>query len=664
MWVYKQFDTYNLWNTFTRLQSLENVAFNVVNKGHFDGQQGEVPVSIINNTVYTKVDGVDVELFENKTTLPVNVAFELWAKRNIKPVPEVKILNNLGVDIAANTVIWDYKRDAPAHISTIGVCSMTDIAKKPTETICAPLTVFFDGRVDGQVDLFRNARNGVLITEGSVKGLQPSVGPKQASLNGVTLIGEAVKTQFNYYKKVDGVVQQLPETYFTQSRNLQEFKPRSQMEIDFLELAMDEFIERYKLEGYAFEHIVYGDFSHSQLGGLHLLIGLAKRFKESPFELEDFIPMDSTVKNYFITDAQTGSSKCVCSVIDLLLDDFVEIIKSQDLSVVSKVVKVTIDYTEISFMLWCKDGHVETFYPKLQSSQAWQPGVAMPNLYKMQRMLLEKCDLQNYGDSATLPKGIMMNVAKYTQLCQYLNTLTLAVPYNMRVIHFGAGSDKGVAPGTAVLRQWLPTGTLLVDSDLNDFVSDADSTLIGDCAIVHTANKWDLIISDMYDPKTKNVTKENDSKEGFFIYICGFIQQKLALGGSVAIKITEHSWNADLYKLMGHFAWWTAFVTNVNASSSEAFLIGCNYLGKPREQIDGYVMHANYIFWRNTNPIQLSSYSLFDMSKFPLKLRGTAVMSLKEGQINDMILSLLSKGRLIIRENNRVVISSDVLVNN
>lgn len=55
---------------------------------------------------------------------------------------------------------------------------------------------------------------------------------------------------------------------------------------------------------------------------------------------------------------------------------------------------------------------------------------------------------------------------------------------------------------------------------------------------------------------------------------------------------------------------------------------------------------------------------LFDMSKFPLKLRGTAVMSLKEGQINDMILSLLSKGRLIIRENNRVVISSDVLVNN
>lgn len=436
------------------------------------------------------------------------------------------------------------------------------------------------------------------------------------------------------------------------------------MEIDFLELAMDEFIERYKLEGYAFEHIVYGDFSHSQLGGLHLLIGLAKRFKESPFELEDFIPMDSTVKNYFITDAQTGSSKCVCSVIDLLLDDFVEIIKSQDLSVVSKVVKVTIDYTEISFMLWCKDGHVETFYPKLQSSQAWQPGVAMPNLYKMQRMLLEKCDLQNYGDSATLPKGIMMNVAKYTQLCQYLNTLTLAVPYNMRVIHFGAGSDKGVAPGTAVLRQWLPTGTLLVDSDLNDFVSDADSTLIGDCATVHTANKWDLIISDMYDPKTKNVTKENDSKEGFFTYICGFIQQKLALGGSVAIKITEHSWNADLYKIMGHFAWWTAFVTNVNASSSEAFLIGCNYLGKPREQIDGYVMHANYIFWRNTNPIQLSSYSLFDMSKFPLKLRGTAVMSLKEGQINDMILSLLSKGRLIIRENNRVVISSDVLVNN
>nr|BDD37175.1 ORF1ab [Sarbecovirus sp.] len=664
LWIYKQFDTYNLWNTFTRLQSLENVAYNVVNKGHYDGQQGETPVSIVNNTVYTKVDGVDVEIFENKTTLPVNVAFELWAKRNIKPVPEIKILNNLGVDIAANTVIWDYKRNAPAHMSTIGVCSMTDIAKKPTESACSTLNILFDGRVEGQVDLFRNARNGVLITEGAVKGLTPSKGPAQASINGVTLIGEAVKTQFNYFKKVDGVVQQLPETYFTQSRNLEDFKPRTQMERDFLELAMDEFIQRYKLEGYAFEHIVYGDFSHGQLGGLHLLIGLTKRSQESPLKLEDFIPIDSTVKNYFITDAQTGSSKCVCSVIDLLLDDFVEIIKFQDLSVVSKVVKVIIDYTEVSFMLWCKDGHVETFYPKLQASQAWQPGVAMPNLYKMQRMLIEKCDLQNYGESVVLPKGIMMNVAKYTQLCQYMNTLTIAVPYNMRVIHFGAGSDKGVAPGTAVLRQWLPTGTLLVDSDLNDFVSDADSTLIGDCATVHTANKWDLIISDMYDPKTKSVGKENDSKEGFFTYICGFIKQKLSLGGSVAIKITEHSWSADLYKLMGHFAWWTAFVTNVNASSSEAFLIGINYMGKPQEQIDGYVMHANYIFWRNTNPIQLSSYSLFDMSKFPLKLRGTAVMSLKESQINDMIYSLLQKGRLIIRENNRIVVSSDVLVTN
>ncbi|QVN46567.1 ORF1ab protein [Bat SARS-like coronavirus Khosta-1] len=664
LWIYKQFDTYNLWNTFTRLQSLENVAYNVVNKGHFDGQAGEIPVSIINNTVYTKVDGVDVEIFENKTTLPVNVAFELWAKRNIKPVPEIKILNNLGVDVAANTVIWDYKRESPAYISTIGVCTLTDIAKKPTENACSSLTVFFDGRVDGQVDSFRNARNGVLITEGSVKGLKPSKGPPQASLNGVTLIGESVKTQFNYFKKVDGVVQQLPETYFTQSRSLDDFKPRSQMEVDFLQLAMDEFIERYKLEGYAFEHIVYGDFSHGQLGGLHLMIGLAKRSLESPLKLEDFIPIDSTVKNYFVTDAQTGSSKCVCSVIDLLLDDFVEIIKSQDLSVVSKVVKVTIDYAEISFMLWCKDGHVETFYPKLQANQTWQPGVAMPNLYKMQRMLLDKCDLHNYGENAVIPKGIMMNVAKYTQLCQYLNTLTIAVPYNMRVIHFGAGSDKGVAPGSAVLKQWLPVGTLLVDSDINDFVSDADSTLIGDCSTVYTANKWDLIISDMYDPKTKHILKENDSKEGFFTYLCGFIKQKLALGGSVAIKITEHSWNADLYKLMGHFSWWTAFVTNVNASSSEAFLIGVNYLGKQKESIDGHTMHANYIFWRNTNPIQLSSYSLFDMSKFPLKLRGTAVMSLKDNQINDMIYSLLEKGRLIIRENNRVVVSSDVLVNN
>nr|YP_009944353.1 nsp16 [Pipistrellus bat coronavirus HKU5] len=293
----------------------------------------------------------------------------------------------------------------------------------------------------------------------------------------------------------------------------------------------------------------------------------------------------------------------------------------------------------------------------------WKPGLAMPSLFKVQNSNLEPCMLPNYKQSIPMPQGVHMNIAKYMQLCQYLNTCTIAVPANMRVMHFGAGSDKGVAPGSSVLRQWLPTDAILIDNDLNEYVSDADITLFGDCVTVRVGQQVDLLISDMYDPSTKVVGETNEAKALFFVYLCNFIKNNLALGGSVAIKITEHSWSAELYELMGRFAWWTVFCTNANASSSEGFLIGINYLGELKEVIDGNVMHANYIFWRNTTLMNLSTYSLFDLSRFPLKLKGTPVLQLKESQINELVISLLSQGKLIIRDNDTLSVSTDVLVN-
>lgn len=304
-----------------------------------------------------------------------------------------------------------------------------------------------------------------------------------------------------------------------------------------------------------------------------------------------------------------------------------------------------------------------TFYPRLQAASDWKPGYTMPVLYKYLNSSMERVDLWNYGKAIPLPMGCMMNVAKYTQLCQYLNTTTLAVPANMRVLHLGAGSDKGVAPGSAVLRQWLPAGTILVDNDLNPFVSDSVATYFGDCVTLPFDCQWDLIISDMYDPITKNIGEYNVSKDGFFTYICHLIRSKLALGGSVAIKITEFSWNAELYSLMGKFAFWTVFCANANASSSEGFLVGINYLGKSKVEIDGNVMHANYLFWRNSQMWNGGSYSLFDMTKFPLKLAGTAVVNLKADQINDMVYSLIEKGKLLVRDTNKECFTGDSLVN-
>nr|QGA70701.1 replicase polyprotein 1ab [Erinaceus hedgehog coronavirus HKU31] len=660
LWCYKTFDIYNLWSSFTKVQGLENIAFNVVKHGHFKSVEGELPVAVVNDKIFTKSGVNDVCVFENKTNLPTNIAFELYAKRAVRSHPDFKLLKNLQVDVCYKHVLWEYERGNIYGTATIGVCKYTDIDINPALNVC------FDVRDQGSLEKFLTFPNGTLISDRKIKNYPCIVGPDYAYFNGAIIRdSDTVKqpVKFYIYKKLNGEFLQFNDSIYTRGRSCSDFEPCTDMEKDFLSLESDVFIKKYQLEGYAFEHVVYGDFSHTTLGGLHLLIGLYKKSLEGHIIMEEMFKESATIHNYFITETNTASFKAVCSVIDLSLDDFVQILKSLDLGVVSKVVKVPIDLTFVEFMLWCKEGKVQTFYPRLQGANDWKPGLAMPSLFKVQNVHLEPCQLANYGQSISMPRGVHMNIAKYMQLAQYLNTCTIAVPANMRVMHFGAGSDKGVSPGTSVLRQWLPHDAVLIDNDINSFVSDVDITLFGDCVTVRVGQQVDLVISDMYDPNTKNVGDSNESKALFFTYLCNFINKNLALGGSVAIKITEHSWSAELYEIMGKFAWWTVFCTNANASSSEGFLIGVNYLGTFKEIIDGHAMHANYIFWRNSTPMNLSTYSLFDLSKFNLKLKGTPILQLKESQINELVISLVSQGKLLIRDNDTLSVSTDVLVN-
>nr|WCC61679.1 ORF1ab polyprotein [Bat Coronavirus HpYN20] len=658
LWVPNTFDLFNLWQTFadTKLQSLENIAYNVIKKGSFVGESGELPVAIVNDKVFVREGTVDNLVFVNKTSLPANVAFELFAKRKVGLTPPLSVLRNLGVVSTYKFVLWDYEAERPFTSFTKNTCSYTDFDED--------VTTCFDNAIAGSFERFTLTRNAVLISNVAIKKL---VGMKIAYglLNGVPVsVCENKPVMWYIYVRKDGQFVDQYDGYYTQGRNVAEFLPRSDMEKDFLEMDMGLFISKYGLEDYAFEHVVYGDVSKTTLGGLHLLISQVRLQKMGVLKIDEFTSSnDGTLKSCTVTYANNPSSKMVCTYMDLLLDDFVAILKNLDLDVVSKVQEVIIDCKVWRWMLWCKGHKVQTFYPQLQSAE-WKCGYSMPAIYKIQRMCLEPCNLYNYGAGIKLPDGIMFNVVKYTQLCQYLNSTTMCVPYNMRVLHLGAGSDKGVAPGTAVLRRWLPSDAIIVDNDVEDYVSDADYSITGDCSTVYLEDKFDLVISDMYDGKTKHCDGENVSKEGFFVYINGVINEKLALGASVAIKVTEYSWNKKLYELIQRFEFWTLFCTSVNTSSSEAFLIGINYLGtfSDKPVIDGTVVHANYIFWRNSTIMSMSYNSVLDLAKFNCKHRATAVVQLKDGDINDMVLGLIKRGKILIRMNGTYMGFSNHLV--
>ncbi|QHA24670.1 orf1ab polyprotein [Miniopterus pusillus bat coronavirus HKU8-related] len=650
IWVPNSFDVYNLWQTLVtpKLQSLENVAFNVVKHGSFIGVDGELPVAIVADKVFVREGTVDNVLFVNKTTLPTNVAFELYAKRKTGNTPSLTILRNLGVTRTYKFVLWDYEAERPFTSYTKDVCGYTDFD--------ADVCTCYDNSIAGSFERFSMCRDGVLVSTSAVKKLSA------IKLNYGYLNGEPVTTSedkpitWYFYVRKDGQFLDQCDSIFTQGRSAENFVPRTQMEIDFLELDMGLFISKYGLENFAFEHIVYGDVSKTTLGGLHLLISQVRLSKMGILKVEEFVHTgDSSLRCASVTYVDNPSSKMVCSYMDILLDDFVTLLKTLDLSVVSKVHEVIVDCKVYRWMLWCKDHKVQTFYPQLQSAE-WKCGYSMPSLYKIQRMCLEPCNLYNYGASIKLPDGIMFNVVKYTQLCQYLNSTTMCVPHNMRVLHLGAGSDKGVAPGTTVLRRWLPDDAVIVDNDVNDYVSDADMSVVGDCTTLYLQDKFDLVISDMYDGRIKHIDGENVSKDGFFVYLNGVITEKLALGGSVAIKITEHSWNKRTYELIQKFAYWTLFCTSVNTSSSEAFLIGVNYLGDLNTTpiVDGNVMHANYIFWRNSTIMAMSYNSVLDLSKFECRHKATVVIALKDTDLSEVIVGLIRNGKLLIRKNGSV----------
>ncbi|QGX41950.1 polyprotein 1ab [alphacoronavirus sp. WA3607] len=650
IWVPSSFDLFNLWQTFAdvNLQGLENIAFNVLKKGSFVGAEGELPVAIVNDKVLVREGTVDNLVFTNKTSLPTNVAFELFAKRKVGLTPPLAVLRNLGVVSTYKFVLWDYEADRPFTTFTKDVCKYTDFG----EDVCT----CYDNSIQGSFERFTVAVNAVLISNVAIKKLS-GIRLNYGLLNGVPVAKTDDKpvSWYIYARKNGQFVEQL-DGYFTQGRNSNDFLPRSTMESDFLDMDMGLFIAKYGLEDFAFEHIVYGDVSSTTLGGLHLLISQVRLSKMGVLKIDEFTTSDdSTLKSCTVTYANDPSSKMVCTYMDLLLDDFVTILKSLDLSVVSKVHEVIVDCKMWRWMLWCKDHKVQTFYPQLQSSE-WKCGYSMPALYKIQRMCLEPCNLYNYGASLKLPDGIMFNVVKYTQLCQYLNCTTMCVPHNMRVLHLGAGSDKGVAPGTAVLRRWLPSDAIIVDNDVNDYVSDADFSVTGDCSTLYLQDKFDLVISDMYDGKIKQCDGANVSKDGFFTYVNGVITEKLSLGGTVAIKITEYSWNKRLYELIQKFEFWTLFCTSVNTSSSEAFLIGVNYLGDNSLTpiIDGNTMHANYIFWRNSTIMSMSYNSVLDLAKFSCKHKATVVVALKENDLSDVILGLIRNGKLLVRKNGVV----------
>lgn len=660
IWCPQNFDTYMLWQGFVNgkaLQSLENVAFNVVKKGAFADLKGDLPTAVVADKIMVRDGPIDKCIFTNKTSLPTNVAFELYAKRKLGLTPPLTILRNLGVVATHKFVLWDYEAECPFSNFTKQVCAYTDLDGE--------VVTCFDNSISGSFERFTTTKAAVLISTSAVKGLS-AIKLQYGFLNDlpVSTVGNKPVTWYIYVRKNGEYVEQI-DSYYTQGRTFETFKPRSTMEEDFLSMDTTLFIQKYGLEDYGFEHIVFGDVSKTTIGGMHLLISQVRLAKMGLFSVQEFMNnSDSTLKSCCITYADDPASKNVCTYMDILLDDFVTIVKSLDLNVVSKVVDVIVDCKAWRWMLWCENSRIKTFYPQLQSSD-WNPGYSMPTLYKIQRMCLERCNLYNYGAQVKLPDGITTNVVKYTQLCQYLNTTTLCVPHKMRVLHLGAAGANGVAPGTTVLKRWLPDDAILVDNDVRDYVSDADFSVTGDCTNLYIEDKFDLLISDLYDGSTKSIDGENTSKDGFFTYINGFINEKLALGGSVAIKITEFSWNKSLYELIQRFEYWTVFCTSVNTSSSEGFLIGINYLGPYCDKaiVDGNIMHANYIFWRNSTIMALSHNSVLDTPKFKCRCNNALVVNLKERELNDMVVGLLRKGKILIRNNGKLLNFGNHFVN-
>lgn len=618
VYIPRNVNIYNCWLTFTNLQNLENLAYNCYYKNcnaHVDGQ---LDVVIDNNSVYAKVDNNLVKLFDNKTLLPVSTAFEHYTNRHVKTLPTTQLLAGLGVTATRNFTIWVDNDTVFQH--TVNVSTYTDIDPNQHVVLC-------DDRYGTDWSQFNQLPNAVFLTTAKVKKTTPFV-CTALTLNGLAVKGDEL---YIYYRK-DGTLITF-DTMLTQGRCVEKFQPKTPLEEDFLDMDSNDFITKYQLQGLGVEHIIYGQDDTPVIGGTHALISLVR----NKFDYELVNHLYNPVQNCVVT-SPNASTKQVCTLLDLTLDDYIQIIKQahQTFDTKSKVFSVTIDYQSVKFMLW-HDDEVKTCYPIVQ---ALTNGYQMPSIYKTLVCELEPCDIPNYHAYTPKVPGIVKNVIKYRQLFNYIiKKDRLAVPHNMTVLHLGAASIEGTAPGTAVIRQMLPEGTVIIDLDIREFTSDANQIIVSDYRTYMPPHHVDAIFSDLYSCDDIH----------FFDNLTRIVRERLALGGSLFVKITEHSYSPELYALAGSFDEYQFFCTAVNASSSEAFLCCFNYLGSAKTNVDGFALHASYIKWRNEIALTPTYSPLADNPSAVCKLKATPIISLKELEKKPILKFLVATGRLLVR---------------
>nr|QLI47740.1 MAG: orf1ab [Deltacoronavirus sp.] len=618
VYIPRNVNVYNCWLSFTNLQNLENLAYNCYYKNcnaHVDGQ---LDVVINNNAVYAKVENNLVKLFDNRTNLPVSSAFEHYTNRHTKTLPTTQLLAGLGVTATRNFTIW--VDDDTVFQHTVNVSTYTDCDPSLHVVLC-------DDRYGTDWSQFNQMPNAVFLTKTKVKKTVPFI-CTALTLNGVAIDGDEL---YIYYRKDNQLINFT--TILTQGRVVDKFIPKTPMEKDFLEMNPEDFINSYELQGLGVEHIIYGEDNTPVIGGTHALISLVRN--KFSFELVNHIY--NPVQNCVVT-SQNASSKEVCTLLDITLDDYINIIKSAhaNFETKSKVFSVNIDCQNVRFMLW-HDEQVQTCYPIVQSLTN---GYQMPSVYKTLVCDLEPCDIPNYHAYVPRVPGVVKNVLKYRQLFNYIiKKDRLAVPHNMTVLHLGAASIEGTAPGTDVIKHMLPEGTVIIDLDIREFTSDANQIIISDYRTYMPPHHIDAIFSDMYCGDDIH----------FFDNLIRIVKERLALGGSLFVKITEHSYSPELYALAGHFDDYQLFCTAVNASSSESFLCCFNYLGSVKENVNGHMLHAAYIRWRNEIALTPTYSPLADNAAVVCKLKATPIISAKELEKKPILKYLVASGRLLVR---------------
>uniref|UniRef100_A0AB39AGF7 ORF1ab polyprotein n=5 Tax=Orthocoronavirinae TaxID=2501931 RepID=A0AB39AGF7_9NIDO len=615
VYIPRDVNLFNCWLKFNQLQSLENLAYNCYYKNHNVKIKGELDVIITNNVVSVSVDGVIQKIFENHTILPVSVAFEHYTNRHVDALPTPSLLHGLGVDTTRNFTVW--LNNDTLFPNTINVSTYTDVKEFNNRTI------LMDERYGSTLSDFIKSDNSIFISCTNYKKYNP-VMVSAIQKCGYPCYGEVI---YLYSHK------SLNLGYITQGRSVNDFTPRTPMEIDFLSMDEDLFIAKYNCGDLGLKHIIYGDFSKSIVGGCHALISLV----HSKIHADCIATTHNAVQNYIVV-ADNGSSKTVCTVLDLLLDDYVDIIRQahNNYKTQSKVFSVTIDAQNVRFMIW-HNTTVNTCYPLMQTLAN---GYQMPSFYKTLVTERSVCNIDNYHSWVPMIPGIMKNVLKYRQLMNYIvKKDCVATPHNMTVLHLGAASADGVAPGTSVLRQYFHEGTRIIDLDVRDFVSDANEVVIKDYRTFVPPDYVDFILSDMYSVE-----------ENFFDNLCHIVTTRLAYGGTFIVKFTEHSYSQILYELAGNFSTYEIFCTGVNAASSECWLCCFNYLNV-RKHVVVEDMHSNYIKWRNEVTLKPIYSTLADIVTTKLKLKATPVIGFKEYNSKPILLSLVATGRLLVRPN-------------